>query len=160
MKRLLHRNDLKTTGAILVVRIAAGKLDRRFVRFCAAVAKKDFVGKRMVHQHLRQLYLWLGVVQIRGMNQLRRLFLDRQDQIRVSMPENIDGNSADKIDVFPPFQIVDLRAAPSHDRDRLARIGVHQDTVRRLSLSSSVGMADVSHCKVREASTGVVMKAT
>src|SRR5579863_5740683 len=80
----------------------------------------------MVHQHLSQLYLWFCVIEVGRMDQLSRLLLDRQEQIRVSMPKNIDGNSPDKIDVFTAFKIVDLRAASTHNRDRLTGVGVHQ----------------------------------
>jgi hypothetical protein len=45
MKRLLHRDDLKPAGPVLVVRITPCEFDRRFIGLRAAVAKKDLVGK-------------------------------------------------------------------------------------------------------------------
>ena len=69
--------------------IPASQLDRRFIRLCPAVAKEHLVGERVLHQHLRELHLRLGVIEIRGVDQLRRLALDGLNQIRVVMPETL-----------------------------------------------------------------------
>ncbi len=60
------------------------------------------------------------------MDQLHGLALDGLDQVGMTMPQHIDGNPTDEIEVLSPFQIVDLRPSPPHDRDWLATIGLHE----------------------------------
>jgi hypothetical protein len=59
-------------------------------------------------------------------DQLRGLTLDRLNQVRMTMPQHIDGNPTDKIEILSPLQIVDLRASPPYNRNRLAAVGLHQ----------------------------------
>ena len=80
----------------------------------------------MVYQQTRQLHLRLGVVKVGSMDQLSSLALDGLNQVRMTMPQYIDGNPTDKIEVFSSFQIVDLRASAPYDRNRLAIVGLHQ----------------------------------
>ena len=60
------------------------------------------------------------------MDQLRGLALDRLNQIRVAMPEDVHRNPADEIEVLSPLEVVHLHPTPAHDRERLTRISLHQ----------------------------------
>src|SRR6185436_2890574 len=108
MERVRHRDDLEPPGSIPVMRVAAGQLDRGFVGLSPAIAKEHLVGKGMLHQELRELHLWLSVVEVRGMDQLRGLALDRLHQIRVTMSENVDRNPTDEIEILSPLEVVHL----------------------------------------------------
>ena len=128
MERVFHRDDLETPGSILVMGIMAGQLDRRFVRLGPAVAKEHLVGKRMIDQHLRQLHLRLCVIEVRSMDQLRGLVLDRLNQVRVTMPEDVHRNPTDEIEILSPLKVIHLRPTPSHDREWLTHVRLHQIT--------------------------------
>ena len=62
------------------------------------------------------------------MDQLRSLALDRLNQIRVAMPEDVHRNPADEIEILSPLKVVHLRPTPSHDREWLTRVRLHQIT--------------------------------
>ena len=47
-------------------------------------------------------------------------------QIRMPMPQDIDCDAANEVEIFSTFQIVDHRTPAPHDRNRLAGIGLHQ----------------------------------
>ncbi len=115
VERVLHRDDLEPVRTVLLMPVAPRQLDRRFVRLRAAVAEKDPVGARMIDQHLGESDLRLGVVEIRHMDQLRRLALDRLHQIRMAVAQDIDRDATDKVDVLPAFHVVDLGPTPPHD---------------------------------------------
>ena len=55
---------------------------------------KMAVGARVIDQHLRESDLRLGVVEVRDMDQLRRLTLDRLHQIRMAMPQDVDRDAS------------------------------------------------------------------
>jgi hypothetical protein len=50
VKRVQHGNDLVPVRAVLLMGVPSNQLDRRFVGLGPAIAKKDFLGERMVHQ--------------------------------------------------------------------------------------------------------------
>ena len=64
---------------------------------------------------LGQRHHRLGVVEVRDMDQLRRLTLNRLHQIRMAMPQDVDRDTTDKVDVLPAFHVIDLGPTPPHD---------------------------------------------
>src|SRR4249919_625581 len=108
--------------------ITAGQLDRCFIRLCPAVAKEHLVRKRVIYQHVSQRHLWLSVIEVRSMDQLRGLALDRLNQLRVAMPEDVHRNPTDEIEILSPLKVIHLRPTPSDDREWLTRISLHQIT--------------------------------
>src|SRR5204862_7519284 len=67
----------------------------------------------------------LVVVDVRDVQQLRRLLADRGDDARMGVPEVVDREAGEEIDVGLAVGVPEARALAAHERDGKAR--VHAD---------------------------------
>src|SRR3546814_946693 len=79
--------------------IAARRLDGAFQRLRTAIGEEHRVGKGVIHQPLRQLLALGAAIQVRHMHQGRGLFLNGLHEMRMTMAQQIDGNTAGEIQI-------------------------------------------------------------
>ena len=80
----------------------------------------------MVDEDLRQFHLRFGIKQIRRVDQVLGLLLERERDLGMAMAQDVDGNPGKKIQVLTPLDIVHLGALPSGQRQGVPGIGIHQ----------------------------------
>ncbi len=113
-------------GVALHVVIAARGLDRALDRFRARIGEEDGVGEGQVDQPLRERLALRASVQVRHVDQRRRLLRDRFGQMRVAVAEQVDRNARREIEIFLALLAVKIDALAS-DRPHLAtRINGHE----------------------------------
>ena len=121
VKRIVRREDL-VFAAEFFRTITAHQLNRGFVGFRAAVAKKRAIGKRMAAQLARQLRLRLAMIEIGNMQELLRLLFDRFDDRRVTMTQAVNRDAGKEIEIFLAIRVPNpafpcpwlMRSAPAH----------------------------------------------
>ena len=74
MKRIMRRNDFESPG---IMSHLARELEQSFVRLRAAVAKKDAARRDKIDHALRQPALQFIIIEIRNVNELPRLRVQR-----------------------------------------------------------------------------------
>src|SRR5207302_9968058 len=79
----------------------AGQLDGRFIRFGARVAEEDARGERELDQAPRQVDLRLREIEIGRVDQRAALCADRADHVRMRVPEQVDRDSCDEVEILP-----------------------------------------------------------
>ena len=92
-------HDLGPLGLALIVPVFAGHLDRQFGRLGTGIGEEHRIGKAMVHQQRRQLFLLRDAVQVGHMPQLRRLRAQRRDQGGMRMAQRVHRNARAQIKV-------------------------------------------------------------
>ena len=115
--------------AELVVRIAAGELQRRLVGLGARIAEEHALGERVLDQPLRETQRRLAGQPVRHVPQRARLVGDRADHRRVAMAERSHGHAAREVDVHPPVLVPHARAFPAYGDERGRRIALHHQRV-------------------------------
>ena len=80
--------------------VTARGLDRAFDRLGARIGEKHRVGKGQVDQPLRERLALRAAVEVRHMEQSRRLLLQRLGQMRVVMTKQIDRDAASEVEIF------------------------------------------------------------
>src|SRR5947209_8814349 len=111
---------------VIRARISAGQLQCAFPSLSSAVTEKCAIEPRDFHQPLGQIGLILMIEKIRCVNQLPGLLLKHFLNRRVSMPERIHANAAEKIEIAFAFRIPQINSAPAREEDFLAVIGWQQ----------------------------------
>jgi len=92
--------NLELVGVALGARIATGELERALVGLGPAVAEVHFVGKGACAQHLRQLGMGGGVVEIaRVPHAAGRRLCQRVVNARIVVAQCIDGNARHTVQV-------------------------------------------------------------
>ena len=108
-------DDLEAIRLALGVEVMAGRLDGTLNRLGARIGEKDAVGESRLDQPLTQPFLLGNGKDVGRVPDLFRRALERADQMRVAMPEGIDGDTGMEIEIgsavlrekayaFPPLK--------------------------------------------------------
>src|SRR5262249_40708691 len=101
-----HADDLVPARGI----VQPGELDRRFVRFRAAVAEEALAGEiRPPAESLAELALRLGVPRVRHMDQLCDLLLYGRDDSRRAVAEQAATPAGEEVEIAMTFGVPDVR---------------------------------------------------
>src|SRR6185295_1899431 len=79
-------------------------------------------GERVPAEKLGELADGRAVVEVRGVEQGRRLGADRLHHGGMAVPEVVDRETGEEVEVALAVGVPQLAAPPAHERDRLARI--------------------------------------
>ena len=101
-------------------------LDGAFDRFGTRIGEEYRVGKGQRHEAFRKCCLRRHFVEVRRVHQRRCLLLDGADEVRVAVAEQIDRDTAGKIEPFAPLGIIEVAAVTAHRLDLAAAIDGHQ----------------------------------
>ncbi len=99
VKRLLEGDDARPLRVLLRVPVAARELQARFDRLRAAVAEEGARQPREVRQPRREFPLQRVEVQVRRVNQRRRLLGDGGGQARIGVAERAHADAGDQIEI-------------------------------------------------------------
>ena len=123
--RLVPYDDAAATAAALLRAPAPRELHRRLVRLGAAVREEDALGERVPAEERAQLAGGERVVDVGGVEQPRRLRRDRFHHRRMAVAQVVHREAREEIQVALAVRVPQLRAAPAHEGDRLARVHAH-----------------------------------
>ena len=104
--------------------VLAGQLKGGLVGLGAAVAEKDLVPRRVLHQGPGQKSLGLRIVEVGGMNQAGNLLFHRRHHRRVAVPQDVHGQAADQVQVAAPPVIPHPGSFPLDQEQVLSRLAV------------------------------------
>ena len=111
----------------------AGQLEGGLAGLGAGVAEEHPPAERVVANPFGQLDHGLGVVEVRRVDQTRRLLADRRDHLGTRMTDVGHRNARHAVQVGAPVGVVQQRPLPAHELDRLATVVAHQR--RRLTFN-------------------------
>ena len=125
MKRLLHDDDRGLID-ILLMTVKPRQLDRRFIGLATGIAKEHFVHAGVLRQPVGQALLLPDLIKIGDMDETPCLLGERLDQARMGMPERIDGDARERVEIALAVFVKDQRTLSVGERDRQAGVGIHQ----------------------------------
>src|SRR5262249_9525239 len=105
MKRIEERDELGFAFAPLSALPRARELQCAFVRLRAAVAEEDARQPRSLHETLGELPLIRMVIKIRRVQQAR-LIAQRFSHSRVVVPQDVDADARDEIEITLALVVV------------------------------------------------------
>src|SRR5580693_2869105 len=105
--------------------VFAGELDRQFAGFGAGIAEEHGVGKRVLHEALRQPLLPRNAEQVGGVPKALGLLRHGGDDMRMAVTEAGHGNSAGEIEEFAAVGRVEIRALAPFDGNIPPTVGRH-----------------------------------
>src|ERR1043166_1320242 len=122
----------------------ARQFEKPFVGFRAAVAEEHLARPEQMYQRLGQSPLWLGVVEVRDMDELAGLLDQRPGDFRMRVAEATDRDAAAQVEVAASGNIVKVAArtvAQSDVKSRVARdhIFLEQNADGRDLVSNDAG---------------------
>jgi len=124
VKGIGHADELGFGLTIMGAGPFAGELDRRLHRFRARVAKVHLVRKGGFHQHLGQLSLRNGVIQVRDVSEIAQLLDNGLRHSRVAIAQGIDRDARAEIEIGLALGIIDVAPLPTLQHKGGAVIGV------------------------------------
>ena len=133
VERVDRGDDADLRGAVPVVRIPAGELERGLVGLGAGVAEEHAFGERRIDEALRQPQRRLVREPVRDVPDLPGLLRQRPDERRMAMAERGDGHAAREIDVHPAVLVPDARAFPADGNERSRCIAGDHPLVEHLA---------------------------
>jgi hypothetical protein len=110
--------------------IEASELESAFDRFGAAVREKHAVHTGPMGKLAGQRTLERVVKKIRKMDRASRFAADDFDDARMRMAEGVDGDAAEKIEIFLAARIIDVAAAAMGEDNGLALVRGHKKLIR------------------------------
>ena len=110
----------------LRVRIGARQLQRAIHRFGTAIGKENAVEPGPFGQFARERRLIRIVKEIRKVNGAPGFAPDHAHQARMRVAERIDGDSAEKIQIFASPRIIEAAAAPVREHHGRPPVRIHQ----------------------------------
>jgi hypothetical protein len=113
-------------GPPVMVVIAPRRLDRPFHGFGARIGEKNGVGEGEIGKAPGVSLALRGAVQVGDVDQGRSLILDRPGEVRVAVPEQIDGDAAGEIQILLALLAEQINAFAAHRPDRRAGINGHK----------------------------------
>src|SRR5438128_1598825 len=143
--------DLEAPAALLRAP-APRELHRGLVRLGAAVREEDALGERVPAEERAQLAGGERVVDVGGVEEPRRLRPDRLHHRRMAVAQVVHREAREEVEVARAVGVPQLRAAPAHERHRLARVDA--DLVRgaqrdHLGVGQSVSFAHAPTARLR-----------
>jgi len=102
------------------------QLDRSLDRFGPAVLKKCAVQSRKLAQLLPQRSLILVVVEIRDVDQLRRLLANRLDDARMRVPQGIHSQPGNEVEILLALDVVEKHSLAPRQHHWIAAISRQQ----------------------------------
>ena len=99
MKSVLEGDQLVTLRIASDIVIATRRLDRAFQRFRARIGEEDGIGKRVVHDALREGLTLRRTIEIGDMHQRGSLIRNRLDEMRMAMAQRVHGNARREVQV-------------------------------------------------------------
>ena len=102
------------------------QFQRAFNGLGAAIGEECAVQPRLAAKFLGQQPLVLVVVQVREVDDLRRLVADDLHDARMGVSERIDTQPGEEVEVPFALDVVNVHALAPRDGNRIARVGVQQ----------------------------------
>ncbi len=130
MKSLFIDHHLGPRDAFVVTKFAR-QLERGLVGLEPAGAEKHIAQTRALDQQLRQLFGVAVVVVVADVHQGADLLLQGWHQLGVRVPERIDGDAAQRIEVGLAVHVPDAATLAVRELDRQAPVGVHDVRLHR-----------------------------
>ena len=113
-----ERDELRARGVAVRVPVAARELQARLDRFGAAVAEERALEPGQRGQPRGQFALQRMKVQVRRVDERRRLIGHRRGQRRVRVPERRDADARDEIQVRPAVVVEQAHALAALEHHR------------------------------------------
>src|SRR5688572_27327734 len=104
--------------------VAPDEFDGGFVRLRPAVAEEDALRKRITAQCRRQLRLGLGVIEVRSVDELLRLALDRTEHARMGMPQIVYRYACDEVEIPLAVGVPDMASFAANQGYGKTRVGI------------------------------------
>ena len=108
----------------------AGELESAFDGFRAAIREENAIKAGPLRKFACQRTLKRVVKKIRKMDCARGLATDDFDDARMRVAQCVDGDAAEKIEIFFAARVIDIAAAPMGEDDGLTLVGRHQKLIR------------------------------
>ena len=124
VKSLLAHHDLRAGNALAVAEFAR-KFERSLVRLQPAVAEKNVAQTRELHQLRGQLFLQRHVKVVAAMNELGDLILQGRHQFRVLVPQGVNGDAAQRIQIRLAIHIPHAATFAVRQGNGQAVVGIH-----------------------------------
>jgi hypothetical protein len=105
----LHHDRLRLRLAVFVT-VHPHQLQRRFVRLGAGVPEEDLLHARERADAIGEQLLLANAVDVRCVNQLADLVGQRRDEARMRMPEAVDRDARERVEVLAALFVVQARA--------------------------------------------------
>ncbi len=149
MKGVGEGQDVDLFVAAVGAPVAAGELERAFVRFGAAVTKVNAVGKARFTQELRQLRVGRRVIQVAhvkqpGRHALRHRLLDA----RIGVAQRIHGDAGHAVDVGAVVAVIERRTLAPRQHKRRPPVDAEDVVVLHFNDLLCVHVASPSCCGV------------
>ena len=112
--------------AVFVLVIGARGLDRGLDRLGTRIGEEDRVGEGRIDQALRKLLALRTAIEVGDVHQRFRLTLDRADQGRMRMAEQIDRDAAGEIEIARAVLVDQMTVLAANGAHAAAGIDGHQ----------------------------------
>src|SRR5690349_10187343 len=107
----------------MLAAVTARQLKGCFVRFRAAVAKKNPLAEGVAAKFPRKLGLGRDVIEVRNVKKFARLLLNRAHDGGMAMSQRIHCDAREEIEILFPVRVPDSRPLAAHESNRISRIG-------------------------------------
>ena len=124
VERVVVHDDLGMRDAAIVA-VLARDLQRRLVGLEARIAEEHLVHARQRGQLVGQRLLQPDLVDVRRMDQLRRLVGDRGHQARMVVAERVDGDAGETVEILAAGFVPQPDALSACEVDGQVRVRVH-----------------------------------
>jgi len=117
-------DQIGLAGAERLAGALTRELDRRFHRLGAGVAEVHLVGEGALAEHLGQVRVRGGVVEVADVAEPGHLLADSSDQLRVRMTERVDADARREVEIGFAVAVGEHRALPALQHKRRACVGI------------------------------------
>ena len=124
VKGLVVNHDFRALDTLVMTEFAR-QFESGFIGLQTGRAKKDIAHARQLDQLGRQRFLQGDMVVIGGVNQPADLLLQSRHQLGVVMPQRVDGNTAQRVQVGLAVDVPHAAALSMRERQRQSAVGVH-----------------------------------
>ena len=124
MEAVFQGDDGGIVLTLFLLRPLPGGLDGALVRLRAGIAEEDLLHAGLFAEHLRKLYAWLRIIEIRNMLERAELLGDGGHPFLVRHAEDINGNAGRQLDIFLARIVPDERTLALYNCHGEARVGV------------------------------------
>src|SRR5271166_5797083 len=112
----------------------SSQLDGRLIRLCTAVRKENLPGRADdLDQFAGKFGLRSRVIEIRSVDQLSSLTIQRLDQSRMCMPESGDSNTPAEVQILFPVLIPHTGPQSANQNEIVPAVIGHNEFIEKLS---------------------------
>ena len=127
----LEGDDAEPLWAAFRILVVARGLDRRLQRLGAGIGEEDAVGEARRRQPVGQLLAIRDAVEVGDVPDLRRLLLQRRDEVGMGMAERVHRDAGAEVEIASPVGTLQPRTLASLEGEIDAREGAEQVLRRR-----------------------------